>query len=171
MKRTLIALALVAALLSSAVAPSFAGRANAASHTRAHAALFDKTRFLLHAGIAFFAVHHVYKKYKAGAFNSGAPHRVRTIVANGALLLIGYHEAKVAYGIAEKSNSKTLHAVIAPLNALTASLGAIGAKFKKGQYSSSDVTSLESQTDSVGSVSSKAGYTITDHSVPLPSGS
>lgn len=170
MKRTFIALALAATLLSGVLSPSLAGRASAASHSRAHPAVFDKTRFLIHAGVAFFAVHHVYKQFKAGSFKSGAPHRVRSIIANGALLLIGYHEAKVAYGIAQKSNSKTLQAVVAPLNALSNSLGAVGNKFKKGQYSDSDVSSLETQTSTVGSLASKGGYNITDRSVPLPSG-
>ncbi len=79
MKSKLIALSLVAVLLTGVVMPSFAGRAHAAvppvpvaSATNTHPALFDKTRFLLHAGAAFFIIHHEYGRYKQGYFAAGS---------------------------------------------------------------------------------------------------
>ncbi len=170
MKKLLLTVVLAAVLLVGAIVPSFAGRASASSQTQSHAAAFDKTRFALHLGVAFFAVHHVYQKYQAGAFNKNAPHRVRSIFANGAVLLIGYHEAKVAYGIAQGSNSKTLQAVIAPLNALTNSLHTVGNKLNHGQFQAGDMAALNGQTNLVGSASSRAGYSVKDRPMTMPSG-
>jgi hypothetical protein len=65
------------------------------SHSQAHPALFDKTRFVLHLGLAYFAFHHfVYKPYKAGSFKAGASHRTTSIIKAGVALLITYHELK-----------------------------------------------------------------------------
>lgn len=150
------------------VAPSLASRASAAEPAKSHAAAFDKTRFALHLGAAFFAVHHVYKRYQQGAFKKGAPHRTRTIIANGALLLIGYHEAKVAYGIAQRSNSKTLHALIAPLNAFVGGMGSVGNRLHSGQYSARDVSTLDRQANLASSASTSAGYIVKDQPMALP---
>ena len=172
MKRTIIALTLIAALLGSTVAPSLAGSAHAANRADSHPALFDKTRFVLHMGFAYYAFHHfVWSRYKDGSFKSGAPKRIRNIIKAGIALLFAYHEVKVAYGIAQKSNSKTLHALISPLQKLGGAMSAAGTKFKKGQYSDSDVTSLNSSADGFQSLSTKNGYGFQDKAVPVPGAS
>ena len=59
-KKSLVVLALAAALVGAAGRPA--------------SAIFDKARFATDLGVAFFAFHHwVYGPYKAGAFASGAP--------------------------------------------------------------------------------------------------
>lgn len=176
--RTLAVLALVFALLAGVSAPAFAGHASAttaalpaASRAQTHAAFLDKTRFLAHAGIAFFAIHHEYKRFREGYFASSARHRTRNIVVAAAVLLIAYHEAKVAYGIAEKSHSKTLHALVKPFDALVTEIEAVRGRFTKGDASSSDLASLNNDTTSINHQSAQTDVgTIHDVSTPLPSG-
>ena len=168
MKKQFIAVALALALLAGAVAPA-AGSVNAAPQVqttaRHHALFLDKTRFLAHMGVAYFAFHHfVWNPYKAGAFQSGAPGRTKAFIKAGVALLFAVHEVKVAYGIAKGSNSATLHAVISPVGKLSTAFATVGAKLKRGQYNPNDVTSLYSQTNSI----SKGVGGIKDISAPIP---
>src|SRR5690242_21080147 len=124
MKRRIIVLALMGSLLIGVLSPAAAGRVSAAPersqvaavHTQAHAAAFDKTRFVAHLAVSAFLIHYIYKKYKEGKL--GRFH-IFTDLKAAAAALIAYHELKVAYGIAKGSNSKTLQALVAPINALT----------------------------------------------------
>jgi len=177
MRKNFIVLTLLVAMLASVALPGFSSSASAAApaaapaatHVQSHAAVFDKSRFLLHMGFAVFAFHHfVYNRYKSGAFKKGASGRVKNIIEAGVALLFAAHEVKVAYGIAKGSNSKTLHALIAPINKLGDSFNKLGAKFHGGSYSDADVNSLNSATSGVQSQSSKAGYKIVDRTVPIP---
>lgn len=166
LKRNLLLLALLAALIASVLTPSFTGQAGAANRTPTHAAAFDKTRFLLHLGAAYFVFHHwVYNPYKQGKFTHGGRiRRFAAIVKAGLALLFAYHEVKVAYQIAQSSNSKLLHAIIAPMNALGNAFQSIGNKFKKGQFSDSDVTNLSTQANGFQSLASKNGFGFHDNS-------
>src|ERR687883_456591 len=101
---------------TSAAAPA----APVATSAQTRAAFLDKTRFLVHAGIAFFIIHHEYHRYKQGYFRAGTPGRVRHLVVAAAALAIAVHEARVAYRIAEKSHSKTLHLLTSPFASLVA---------------------------------------------------
>lgn len=137
-----------------------------------HAAFFDKTRFLLHTGAAFFAFHHfVYKRYKEGGFASGAQGRTGNFIKAGIALLFSYHELKVAYGIANKSNSNLLHALVSPINALLGRFDHARANLTKGNYNPSDITGLNDSVNNLGRQSSSNGYKITDVPVPVPGAS
>ena len=176
MKSKFIVFSLVAALLTSIAAPSFAGGARAAApaapvanapHT--HPALFDKTRFLAHAGVAFYIIHHEYARYKQGYFSAGTSGRVKHLAVAALALAIGVHEAKVAYGIAKSSNSKTLRALASPFASLSTTMDGIRGKFAKGQGSASDVQGLNSAATSINSTASGNGLgAIKDVSTPLP---
>ncbi len=176
MKTRLIMLSLMAALFVSMVAPSFNGgqvhaAPVAATSTHSPALFLDKTRFVLHAGVAFFAIHHEYKRFQEGYFSAGAAHRTTNIIKAAAVLLIGVHEAKVAYGIAVKSNSPTLHALASPIQALTASMDTIRAKFAQGKGSATDIQNLNSAVSTINATAAKSGFgSIHDISAPLPSG-
>ncbi len=67
MKKQVAMFAIIAVLVTSAVAPSFVGRVDAASpasRSAAHAQILDKTRFVLHMGFAYYAFHHfVYDRF------------------------------------------------------------------------------------------------------------
>src|SRR5919201_4171527 len=176
MRHTFVTLGLLAVLLLAVVSPSFAGRtsaavpaAPAATAAQTHAAILDKTRFLLHAGAGFYAFHHfVWARYKNGGFSVSDPHRKSNIVKAALALLFAYHEFKVAYGIAYKSNSKTLHALIAPLNRLGGAVNTVYTKLKGGQYSDTDIESLNDNVSSFGKLSGSNGVAIKDRAVPLP---
>ncbi len=178
MKSKLIILSLVVALLTSVAAPSGAGRAHAAvasvpvaSATNTHPALFDKTRFLLHAGAAFFIIHHEYGRYKQGYFAAGSSGRIRHLAVAAVALVLAVHEAKVAYGIAKTSNSKTLQVLASPFASLSTTMDSIRGKFAKGQGSASDFQSLNNATTSINSTASSNGLgAIKDVTAPLPAG-
>jgi hypothetical protein len=177
MKRKILALVLIVGMLFTALAPSLAGTAAAAapshvqtqSHTHHNAALFDKTRFLLHMGLAYYAFHHfVYARYKAKDFNKGAAHRTKDLIEAGIALLFAYHEVKVAYGIAKGSNSATLHALIKPVQALGNAANSVAGKFKKGDFSTTDFSGLTGKFSGLAKTAGAAGYTIHDLPVKIP---
>ena len=141
-------------------------------HVAARATLFDKTRFLLHAGAAFYAFHHfVYKRYKDGGFDANASGRKTNFVKAGVALLFAYHELKVSYGIANGSSSKTLHALVAPINGLLGLLDKERTKITNGNYDPKDLTNLNTSVTSLGDTASKAGYGISDVTIPVPGAS
>jgi hypothetical protein len=176
MRQKFAMLGLLAALLLAVVSPSFAGRASAAApaapaatSVQTHAAFLDKTRFLLHAGAGFYAFHHfVWARYKNGGFSASDPHRKGNIVKAALALLFAYHEFKLAYGIANKSSSKTLQLLVAPLNKLGSTVNTVYTKLKGGQYSDADIQSLNDNINSFGKVSASDGYTIKDRAVSIP---
>ncbi len=178
MKRTLIVLGIVAALLGSVGAPSRVQHAMAAvpsasiaSDPLTRPAFFDRTRFVLHAGVAFFIVHHEYKRYREGYFRSGAPGRVRHLVVAAAALAFAYHEAHVAYRIAEGSNSRTLHTLAAPFAALSGALSTSTARLRGGQLTPSDFSGLNGATSRINSTATSTGFgAIPDRSIALPAG-
>jgi hypothetical protein len=167
-KYSVILLTLLTALYTGMLLPTAVPEASATT-VRAHTAILDKTRFLLHAGAAFFAFHHfVWKRYKEGAFRKGAPHRTANIIKAAIALFFAYHELKVAYQIAEKSHSKTLHAIIAPLTMLMSLANSVAVRLHHKEYSDSEITSLNSAFASFGKTSTKEGYAIKDRPVPVP---
>ncbi len=178
MKSKLIVLSLVVALLTSVAAPSFAGRAQAAAPVAAvhvasavhtHPAFLDKTRFLLHVGLGFGAFHrYVYARYRNGSFAAGAPKRTSNLIKAAIALVFTIHEFKVAYGIAENSNSQTLQAIVRPLNNLAGQAGYLTTKFKRGQYNPSDVQALNNNANQFQSFAANQGYKISDRTVTVP---
>lgn len=178
MKRTMLILSLMAALLGSVSAPSRAGRVSAAatgapvaSTSPTRLAFLDRTRFLLHAGLAFFIVHHEYTRYREGYFRAGTPGRVRHMIVAAVALAVAYHEAHVAYRIAQGSTSRTLHALAAPLAALSGSLSTVTARLKGGQVHASDFSGLNGATGRINSTAGSSGFgAIPDRSVVLPAG-
>lgn len=184
MRNKLIVFGLVVVMLAGIIAPSTVARAGAATpatpvaavHVSSvpgmHAGIFDKTRFLLHLGAAYYAFHHfVWKRYQEGGFASGAHGRTANIVKAAIALLFTYHELKVSYGIANGSNSKLLHALVSPLNALIGAINAEHAKLTKGDYSDTDITKLNDSLNSFGKQSSSNGYSIKDIPAPVPGAS
>jgi hypothetical protein len=187
MRGKLIAVILAFAVLASMLVPTAATRVHAAdiaAHNAAaftppaagvapaRAALFDKTRFLLHMGAAFYAFpHFVWARYKNGGFASGAKGRTGNFVKAGIALLFAYHEVKVAYGIANSSHSATLHALVSPLNKLQSLFNTEATKLKSGNFNSSDITNLNSAVTNLGSQAGSNGYTIKDITTPVPGAS
>jgi hypothetical protein len=176
MRHKFVLLGLLAALLLAVVSPSLAGPTSAASpaervatSAQTHPAFLDKTRFLLHAGAGFYAFHHfVWARYKNGGFSASDSHRKSNFVKAAIALLFAYHEFKVAYGIANKSNSKSLQLLVMPLNKLRSSVSAVALKLRGGQYSDADIQSLNDNFNAFGKLSGSDGMTIKDRAVPIP---
>jgi hypothetical protein len=175
MRKALIALGLALVLVSGVLAPVQGGGAHAAPASRVvqapaqtHAAFLEKTRFLAHMGAAFYAFHHfVWARYQNGQFGYGVRGRAGNFVKAAIALVFAYHELSVSYKIADKSHSKLLHALISPLKPLLASVNDESAKLKKGQYSPSDMQSVNNQVNTVSRASNLNGYSIQDIPVPV----
>ena len=167
MKRRLIPVLFLAALLCSTVLPLATGTAEASTHQAAHPALFDKTRFALHLGLAYFAFHHfVYNPYKAGSFKAGASHRTTSILKAGAALLVTYHELKKAYDIAKGSSSGLLRALVKPLTGLINTANAVANKLRSGQYSDAEVKNVVNSANAFSKQATHNGISIKD--IPVP---
>jgi hypothetical protein len=97
-----------------------------------------KTRFALHAGLAFGAFHrYVYKPFRDGAFSSGVQGRLVAMAKAGAAALFVFHELKVAKADAEADS--TLCHLVAPLDSLGAKLSTMGDRLKHGDANTSDL--------------------------------
>jgi len=154
-KRTVITAALALTMVAGSISPA--------------PAFLDKTRFLAHIGIAYFAFHHwVMKPYGAGAFADGAPHRTSTIVKGGLALLFAVHEVQVSEKIARNSKDPLLQKLDAGVAGLTGSFSAIGQKMKSGQFNPQDLIDLKNKTTSLGSQAAAAGAPIKDVPVAVP---
>jgi len=177
MKSKLIVLSLLAVLLTGLVSPSFAGHARAATvaapvagSVQTRPAFFDKTRFVVDLGIAYFCLHHVYKNYKRGVYAPHATARIRHIIAAGLVLAIAYDRLHRAYVIANESSSPTLHKIVAPLNSLLNKLRGQQGDFASGNFNDGAFKSMNSTADAVGGKATSNGFLFHDITVPLPGG-
>ncbi len=133
----------------------FAPMILAVAHDRrrhaAGGAFLDKTRFVVHLGIAYFCFHHwVMQPYHDGAFAPGAPHRFAAITKGGLALLFAVHEVHVAQKIAAKSNDPLLKRLNGEMVALSGSFLAIGQRLSAGHFNPTDMSALETPSDVTG---------------------
>lgn len=105
---------------------------------------FGKTRFLLHAGLAFGAFHrYLYKPYKAGTFASGANGRTTAIVKAAIASLFVYHELKKAYDFAKCDS--TLSKLVSPITALTGAVSNLTSNLKAGKFDGGSLGGVSNQ--------------------------
>jgi hypothetical protein len=199
-KKGLFVIVLLAALAVSALTP-FAGRALAAAPAapaaggmQTHAGVFDKTRFVLHMGFAYYAIHHfVYDRFRhkvvqadgtvtyENLFAKGAPHRIANLVKAALAILFAVHELKVSYKIAQNMYAKLRgcqssaeqsgsaeSATPTPLPTAEPAPSGTPLAGSTCQYSDQDITNLNSGLASFGKQASQDGVTITDRTVPIP---
>ena len=125
---------------------------------------FAKTKFVLHAGLAFGAFHrYIYKPYKAGDFTPVSSHKL-TLVKAGAAGLFAYHEIKIA--LVDAQSSSTLSKLVSPLTALEAKLHSLGSGLHSGKLDSGAINSANSAVSGIGSQSSSTGTSIHDLATP-----
>jgi hypothetical protein len=127
-----------------------------------------KTKFVLHAGLAFGVFHRwIYKPFKKGDFKHPLSHKLAVVkgIAAGAFVV---HEVKLALQAAK--GSKLLSKVVAPLTALGGSVAAIRAGLKKGKVDPNSVNSAESNISSTKSDSAAAGQPISETTAGAPAG-
>ncbi len=125
---------------------------------------FAKTKFVIHAGLAFGAFHrYIYKPFKAGVF--GRPTSHKAALAKAALAAVfAYHETKVA--LKDAQSSRILSRLVSPLTALQTKLRNMGAGFKHGQYNGAQINSANTDTTTASAASAKAGQPIRDQPTP-----
>ena len=125
---------------------------------------FAKTKFALHAGLAFGAFHrYIYKPYKAGGFSPPSRHKAALVKA-GLAAAFAYHETRLALNDAR--SSRLLSAVLGPVLALQDRLRLMSSRLKGGTLDSGDIQAANGQVNAIQADRSRAGQPIKD--LPTP---
>lgn len=126
---------------------------------------FAKTKFLLHAGIAFGAFHrYILKPYKAGTFKKGASGRKTAFVKAGAAGLFAYHELKVARKDALASD--TLRPLVDKLDSAGAKLKDLASSLKGGALNPAALLGAGGGIAGIVGAAKGLGVNIKDHTPP-----
>ena len=121
---------------------------------------FAKTKFVIHAGLAFGVFHHfIYNPYKAGKLNHPLLHKLAFIKAAAAALVV-IHETKLA--LADAQHSKLLSKVVAPLAALGGAVTLVRSALLHGKVNSGSMDFANSSTSQASSAASAAGQPVTE---------
>jgi hypothetical protein len=141
---------------------STAGAGATSSTSTTHLA---KTKFVLHAGLAFGAFHrYIYKPFKEGKFSGGLLHHKLATVKAGLAAAFAYHEVKLA--LQDARSSKLLSKALGPLLALQTKLGALASGLKHGNVDGAAITSGNSDAGKTSQAGAKAGQPISDQATP-----
>ena len=153
---------------SAAAAPSTATAATSASTTTTSTTKLAKTKFVLHAGLAFGAFHHwIYKPAKAGELTHPLQHKLTTVKAALAAGFV-YHELKLA--LADAQADPTLSKLVAPITDLQNKIRDLAGSVKSGGTTAGDASGLDSSISSIKDKASSAGQPITEQTPASPSG-
>jgi hypothetical protein len=152
--RTSVAVLVVALAIGASTASAAPQRV---AHAQASACFFAKTKFVLHAGLAFYAFHHyIYDPFKAGSFSG--PHKTSTIAKAAAAALVVYHEMNEALGDAKCSGA--LSTLVSPITAALGLVQSAASTLKSGGVP--DISTLGTTFDALGASASGAGSPIKD---------
>lgn len=120
-----------------------------------------KTKFVLHAGLAFGGFHrYIYKPYKAGTFQAHAPGRLKASVKAGLAGLFAYHELKLA--LVDAQADPTLAKLVAPITALQDRMQTAGTQAKSGNLNPQDLEATNTQVEQLRTQSGQAGAPVQD---------
>lgn len=145
---------------SSSAATAANSSAAATSTASTH---FAKTKFVIHAGLAFGAFHRwIYKPVKAGDLKHPLSHKAALVKAGLASAFV-YHELKLA--AADTKSSKVLSTLFAPLNAAADKIKSLKSSITGGSVNESDIDDLNSQLGQLSNTAASKGQPITE-SVP-----
>jgi hypothetical protein len=121
---------------------------------------FAKTKFVLHAGLAFGAFHrYIYKPFRNGGFTPPLSHKAAIVKAGLAALFV-YHELKIA--LVDARSSPLLSKLVSPLTALQNKLNALHQSLRGGHLDSTSITGANRSVSSIGSQSAQNGVSIHD---------
>ena len=138
---------------SSAVSSSSGGGATGTVH-------LAKTKFLLHAGLAFGAFHrYVYKPFRAGVFSHPFLHKLSLIKAGLAALFIR-HELRLA--ATDVRSSPALRKLFSPLTAVANKIGALRHGLVSGSVGAGALNGVQSGLSSISSSAGGHGQSIRD---------
>ena len=122
---------------------------------------FAKTKFVLHMGLAFGAIHrYIYKPLRNGALRRGAPGRVKVLLKGAAAAVFAVHELKIAREDALSSN--LLRPLANKVDALGSKLGNLVSGLKTGSVNPAAILSSSGTADALGNASSGLGVGIKD---------
>jgi hypothetical protein len=158
------AVGLVLVLVATGCGSSKSSTTSVASGTPATTATnsvkLAKTKFVLHAGLAFGVFHHfIYKPLKAGDLKNPLSHKAALVKAGFAAAVV-YHEVKLA--LADAKADPTLSKLVAPLTALEAKLKGLPSSVKNGTVSTSDLNSTNTTIASLKQQAASSGQSITE---------
>jgi hypothetical protein len=159
-----VALALIAAGCGSSSSSSSAGASSgsavSSSTTGSSSIRLAKTKFVLHAGLAFGAFHRwIYKPVRAGALAHPLSHKL-ALIKGGLAAAFVIHELKLA--LADARADPTLSKLVAPLTSLQEKLSSLPSALKAGTANPSDVGSANDSIGSITQLSAGAGQPITE---------
>jgi len=165
---SVLAVALVGCGSSGSSSSSASGAGSAAAASSTTSTHLAKTKFVLHAALAFGAFHRwIYKPAKAGELSHPFHHPL--VAAKAALAAaFTYHELKLA--LADAQADPTLSKLVAPITALQNKIHGVEGSVKSGGASSSDASSLDGSVSSIKSQAASAGQPITEQTPASPSG-
>jgi hypothetical protein len=127
---------------------------------------FAKTKFLLHAGLAFGAFHrYIYKPLRNGALRSGAPGRLKVLLKGGAAALFAVHELKLAHD--DALSSDLLRPLANKVDGLGSKLAGLATSLKSGSLNPAAILGSSDAVNALGSASSGLGVGIKDISKGL----
>jgi hypothetical protein len=125
---------------------------------------FAKTKFVLHAGLAFGAFHrYLWKPYRAGTFGKGASGRVTAFLKGGLAALFVKREVRLASEDV-KADPTLCRAIAAPLASIGNDVQGAVDRLKGGDGSGLD--RVDSSITSAESASSKGGAPIVENDDP-----
>ena len=127
---------------------------------------FAKTKFVLHTGLAFGAIHrYIYKPLRAGALRAGAPGRIRVLLKGAVAAVFAVHELRLAHD--DALSSDLLRPLANKIDDLGRKLSRLVGGLKDGSVNPAAVLSSSASADALGSASSGLGAGITDISRTL----
>ena len=165
----LTALILVVATLAligcgSSSTPTSSGAAGTSTTTTTPHIAFAKTKFLIHAGLAFGAFHHyIWKPFRSGGFTPPLHHKA-AIVKAGLAALFAYHEVRLA--LQDAQASPVLSKLVSPLTALQRRMSSLGSELKQGKLDSSGISGANSSVNNIGAQSASSYKPIQDAPTP-----
>lgn len=154
---------------ASSAAPAQSQSAQSSTSSPPKKTHLAKTKFVLHAGLAFGAFHrYIYKPFKAGAFKGGLRTSKAAYLKGGLAGVFAYHEVKVA--LVDAKSSPLLTKLVSPLTALQTKMQALGSSLKRGKADPAAITSTDTLVSSVRGKSDQAGQPVTDQPTPALGG-
>jgi hypothetical protein len=146
---------------SSASSAGLAGSTAVGSCPTSNTKAFAKSRFVLHAGLAFGTSHrYLYKPWEAGKFHSGAHGRILAFVKAGLAVTYIQREIRLAAGDVE-ANPSLCKLIAAPLRTLSTDLGGAVGQLRGG--SAAGVQGAEASLGSTTSLAKTQGVSIVDN--------
>jgi hypothetical protein len=127
---------------------------------------FAKTKFLLHAGLAFGAIHrYIYKPLRNGALRRGARGRVKVLLKGAAAAVFAVHELRLAHD--DALSSDLLRPVANKVDGLGHKLSGLVSGLKNGSVNPAAILNSSGAADALGSATSGLGVGIKDISSKL----